>query len=200
MCLSDLRLGAAYSILTGAKPGGTLDLSTASTSLEALGRALAQQVPLLADGRPPTLVLLGDVLDMGLSPTGDVVRAYQRFVEVLFPADRPPIFSGRVLCVPGNHDHHPWRAAQDEQFLHRLDEPARDGVVPQLIEHTGLFGAPSVASRLLTRVMRGYPHLSDASVAIAYPNLRLAALAQRPEPLPAAPVPRLCAPGPVRRP
>ena len=175
VCLSDLHLGAAYSILTGVTDGGALDLSTTSPSLAALGRALAQQVSLLADGSPPpTLVLLGDVLDMGLSPTGDVVRAYQRFVETLFPADRPPLFSDQVVCVPGNHDHHLWRAAQDEQLLDALDEPMRTGdATPELIEHTALFGAPAAASRLLTRIMRGYPHLAGARVAIAYPNFGL---------------------------
>lgn len=174
VCLSDLHLGAAYSILTGVTDGGALDLSTTSPSLDALGRALAQQLPLLAGNSAPTLVLLGDVLDMGLSPTGDVVRAYQRFVETFFPADRPPLFSNQVICVPGNHDHHLWRAAQDEQLLDALDAPLRPGdVAPELIENTPLFGAPAAASRLLTRVMRGYPHLANAQVAIAYPNLGL---------------------------
>jgi hypothetical protein len=169
VCLSDLHLGAAYSILTGVTDGGTLDLSRTSPSLDALGRALAQQVSLLADGSPPTLVLLGDVLDMGLSPTGDVVRAYRHFVETLFPAGRPSLFSDQVLCVPGNHDHHLWRAAQDERLLDAL---AGD-TTPELTEATPLFGTPASTSRLLTRIMRGYPHLADARVAIAYPNLGL---------------------------
>ncbi|WP_280155517.1 metallophosphoesterase [Piscinibacter sp. XHJ-5] len=174
VCLSDLHLGAAYSILTGVTDGGALDLSKTSPSLDALGRALAQQMSSLTDGAPPTLVLLGDVLDMGLSPTGDVVRAYRRFVETLFPADRPPLFSDQLVCVPGNHDHHLWRAAQDEQLLDALGRlPPAGDATPELIENTALFGTPGAASRLLTAVMRSYPHLANARVAIAYPNFGL---------------------------
>jgi len=173
VCLSDLHLGAAYSILTGVAPDGRLDLARTSPSLASFGRALREQVSRLAGDGRPTLILLGDVLDMGLSPTGAVVRAFRRFVEALFPANEPPLFADQLLYVPGNHDHHLWRGAQDDLFLEKLELPEHEGWLPDMIEHTPLFGPPSVSSRLLTRVMRGFPHLASTRVDIVYPNLGL---------------------------
>ena len=173
VCLSDLHLGAGYSILTGVNDDGAVDVSTASPSLQALGHALAQQVAMLGNGKPPTLILLGDVLDMGLSPIGEVIGAYRRFVEALFPAGQPAIFSDQVMCVPGNHDHHLWRAAQDERLLELLEQPGTGEAELKLLAHTHLCTMPRTQSRLLTRVMNSYPHLANARVTIAYPNYGL---------------------------
>lgn len=175
LCLSDLHLGAAYSLLTHSDDQGRPDPATASATLVAFGQALRQTVAALqaaTPGSPPTtLVLLGDVLDMGLSPMGDTSAGFQRFIEALYPAGEPAVFSPQVLCVPGNHDHHLWRIAQDGQYLATLDQQP-----PDLIDTTPLLQAadmPAVRSELLTRLMRRQPHLADATVSIVYPNLGL---------------------------
>jgi metallophosphoesterase superfamily enzyme len=114
VCLSDLHLGADYSVLTRMDDEGKTNLLKPSATLDALGTALRQYVPAVSDTEHPTLILLGDVLDLGLSSTGAVAQAFKRFIEALFPAQVQPVFSTQVLCVPGNHDHHLWRTAQDQ--------------------------------------------------------------------------------------
>lgn len=80
VCLSDLHLGADYSLLPGCH-GGDADPGTPGQGLLALGAALRQLLRRLPVDAPPTLVLLDDVLDLGLSPMGDVVQAFRHHVE-----------------------------------------------------------------------------------------------------------------------
>lgn len=169
LCISDLHLGAAYSTLDCGD-----DPDRCSATLTTFGQALRQLLSALAPAERPTLILLGDVLDMGLSPMGSVARAFQSFARAaLLDADGQPLFAPRVLCVPGNHDHHLWRAAQDLAFQDALDQGERMADLPQ---HTALrdtAGTPLPASPLLTRLLRSVPGLEAAHCAIAYPNLAL---------------------------
>ena len=177
VCLSDLHLGAAYSVLTWMDASGKIDLLKPGATLSAFGKALRETVRGLSGPELPTLVLMGDVLDLGQSPFGAVAQAFKRFVEVLFPADEPPVFSSQLLTVPGNHDHHLWRSAQDQYFLASLNLPAyRDArFIPDLLQHTQLFAPQDITCDLMTNVMRGYPHLAaaQARVGVAYPNFGL---------------------------
>jgi hypothetical protein len=176
LCLSDLHLGAAYSCLVGTDAQGRSDptlcsetLTTFSTALRAL---LQRLVPPGAER--PTLILLGDVLDMGLSPMGAVAQSFAAFARAaLLDADGDPLFAPRVLYVPGNHDHHLWRATQDQQFQAALDS----GRIPRdLMQHTALYDSPDAPlppSPMLTRLLRSVPGLESMRCDIAYPNLAL---------------------------
>ena len=175
VCLSDLHLGADYSVLTRMADDGSTELLEPSQTLVALGTGLRQLVPMLADGARPQLILLGDVMDLGLSPFGAVAQGFKRFIEALYPPGEDPVFSDQVVCVPGNHDHHLWRIAQDEAFIEdftRLASPRRD-YLPDLPDNTPLFDPPTVPCRMMTQLMRGYAHLQHARVDVAYPNLGL---------------------------
>ncbi|RCW69254.1 metallophosphoesterase [Pseudorhodoferax soli] len=176
LCLSDLHLGAAYSCLVGTDARGQPDPTRCSDTLAAFGAAMRQLLQRLVPpgAERPTLVLLGDVLDMGLSPMGAVAQSFAQFArEALVDAGGEPLFAPRVLCVPGNHDHHLWRAAQDQQFQAALDT----GRIPRdLLQHTALYDqpdAPLPPSPLLTRLLRSVPGLAGMRCDIAYPNLAL---------------------------
>ena len=173
VCVSDLHLGADYSLMSRMNPDGRVDLLRPAATLAALGRALRETVRGLSGPELPTLILLGDVLDLGQSPFGEVAQGFKRFVEVMFPPDEPPVFSNQLLTVPGNHDHHLWRTAQDRFFLQHLSAYRDAKFIPDLIEHTPLFAPGDLSCDLMTQVMQGYAHLSDARVRIAYPNLGL---------------------------
>ena len=177
VCLSDLHLGADYSLLTQLGEDGKADLLRPSDTLRALGVNLRQTVQRLSGAQLPTLILLGDVLDLGQSPYGAVAQGFKRFIEALFPAGQPAVFSSQVLTVPGNHDHHLWTMAQDQHFLAGLPRQAAAGEQGQpdfihgLLEHTAMFAPPRIECAMLTTLMRSYPNLVDATVRVAYPNL-----------------------------
>jgi hypothetical protein len=172
LCLSDLHLGAAYSLLTHIDPDGKVAPDAPGAVLTAFAAALRDTVSRLSDDQLPTLVLMGDVLDMGLSSAGEVARAYLRFVDALFPAGERPVFAKQLICIPGNHDHHLWRMAQDDQLLAQITGRDQD-LENDLIKLTPLLATPSLPCRLLTQLMRTRAHLSDAAVNVAYPNLGL---------------------------
>ena len=171
--VSDLHLGAAYSLLTHVDEQGKVVPGAPSVALVALGKVLRGTLAPLAGVRPPTLVLMGDVVDLGLSPSGQVARCFLEFIDVLFPVGQPWAFSTQLICLPGNHDHHLWRMAQDEQFIAHLRGNANKAFVPDPITSTQLFEPPTIPCSFLTELMRARPHLADARVNIAYPNLGL---------------------------
>lgn len=174
VCLSDLHLGAAYSTLSGTDAHGRPDPARCSDTLAALGQGLRQLLAGLQGATPPTLVLLGDVLDMGLSPMGAVAAAFQTFARAVMLDDTGrPLFAPRVLVVPGNHDHHLWRLAQDQHFQLGV---AAGRMAGDLLEHTPLFDVDSQlrpGSPLLTGLLTGIAGLAGAHCDIVYPNLGL---------------------------
>jgi len=168
-----MHLGADYSVLTSMNAEGVADLLRPSTTLVAWARALRETVRRLSGPELPTLILLGDVLDLGQSPFGAVAQGFKRFLEAVFPAGEVPVFSNHLWTVPGNHDHHLWRTAQDQFFLQHLGEYHGAKFIPDLLQHTPLFEPGDIPCGLMTGVMQGYAHLSDARVRVAYPNLGL---------------------------
>ena len=171
LCVSDLHLGASMSLMTHVDGQGRVSPDQPGPTLTALATALRATVARLAGDDPPTLVLIGDALDLGLSTTGEVGRAFLEFVDALFPANAPALFAPRLICMPGNHDHHLWRMAQDEQFVQAIEN---DGTMPHdLVQCTPLRNSAGLQCRLLTRLIRTRQHLAEAQVEIAYPNFAI---------------------------
>lgn len=168
--LSDLHLGAGYSLLTGADADARPAPLRPSPTLEALARGLRDLVPTLAGDTPPTLVLLGDVLDLAFSSASTGSEALLRFFEQLFPRGETRVFGPEVVYVPGNHDHREWRVIRDALFLDDIrnrttaelpDRPAVTALFPDRL-------APCELATLLLREATGDP---ACSVGAAYPNL-----------------------------
>lgn len=172
VCFSDLHLGARDSVLTHIDAAGRV-LASPGDVLTSFAAAMRQTILPLSGDHPPTLILMGDALDFGLSSTGEVSRAFLRFVDAFFPADAKPVFSDQVICMPGNHDHHLWRMSQDEQYLLDIEAGGANAIGPDLIETTPMLDAPSYPCRFLTSLMQTRKHLAKAAVSIAYPNLGL---------------------------
>lgn len=184
VCVSDLHLGAPDSTLTQLNAAGEFDAAHPSPTLlhfaSSLRRTLrhmdqAAQAQGLAP-TPPTLVLLGDILDLGISPMGQVARVFTQFVEALFPPGQEPVLAPAMLLVPGNHDHHLWRMAQDTLFVDAL----RQGQIhDDLIDHSEYRDRPpgsEIPCDMLTAILRRHlPDEPQARVHIAYPNLCLLA-------------------------
>ncbi|MEM7666587.1 MAG: metallophosphoesterase [Pseudomonadota bacterium] len=161
--LSDLHLGARDSLLTHAHGSGEI-ADGPSEVLAAFANGMRET---LDNQEKPQLVLLGDALDLGLSPFGDVSKSFLQLLDAFYPADGADLFSRDIIYVAGNHDHHLWRIAQDNGFLSALE----NGKIPgDLDAVTSLFGTPSHRCRLMESLIAHRPHLAGASVKIAYPN------------------------------
>lgn len=160
--LSDCHLGARDSLLTHVDHDDAI-ADRPSDVLTAFANAMAETLR----GEKPQLVLLGDALDLGLSPFGDVSKSFLHLLDAFFPVDGDDVFDREIIYVAGNHDHHLWRMAQDHGFVTAL----QDGQLPQDLEAvSAIFGTPSIRCRLMESLFQHRPHLCDASVRIAYPN------------------------------
>jgi len=161
--LSDLHLGARESLLTHVHGDGEI-ADKPSKVLMAFANGLSET---LSNQKKPQLVLLGDALDLGLSPFGDVSKSFLQLLDAFYPLDGPDLFDREIIYIAGNHDHHLWRIAQDNGFLSALE----NGQIPgDLDAVTAIFGTPSHHCRLMESLFTRRPHLCDASVRIAYPN------------------------------
>lgn len=161
--LSDLHLGARDSLLTHVHGNGAI-AEGPSEVLAAFANGLRET---LADQGRPQLVLLGDTLDLGLSPFGDVSRSFLQLLDAFYPVGGPDLFEREIIYVAGNHDHHLWRMAQDHGFACALEA----GQIPEDLEAvTSIFGTPPHRCRLMESLIAHRPHLQGAQVRIAYPN------------------------------
>lgn len=165
--LSDLHLGARDSLLTHVNAASEI-IDGPSRVLSAFAEGLKAT---LREDEKPQLVLLGDALDLGLSPFGDVSNSFLQLLDAFFPKDGRELFSREIVYVAGNHDHHLWRMAQDHCFISAL----QGGEIPRDLEHvTKIIGRPDHTCRLMESLIAHRPHLAGASVRIAYPNWGLA--------------------------
>jgi Calcineurin-like phosphoesterase len=164
--LSDIHLGARDSIMTHL----TVHDEIADGPSEVM-KAFADGMRATLGGVKPQLVLLGDALDLGLSPFGDVSKSFLQLLDAFYPVDGEDLFAREIICIAGNHDHHLWRIAQDQGFL----ETVEAGEIPSDLASTSrIFGTPSRRCRMMGSLMKHRPHLADASVRIAYPNWGIA--------------------------
>ncbi|MBX7500621.1 metallophosphoesterase [Qipengyuania sp. YG27] len=165
--LSDLHLGARDSLLTHVNAASEI-IEGPSRVLSAFAEGLRAT---LREDEKPQLVLLGDALDLGLSPFGDVSNSFLQLLDAFFPEDGRELFSREIVYVAGNHDHHLWRMAQDHGFISALQA----GEIQRDLEHiTPIIGRPAHTCRLMESLIAHRPHLAGASVRIAYPNWGLA--------------------------
>ena len=160
--LSDCHLGARESLLTHVDGSGAI-AEGPSEVLLSFAEAMRESLR----GERPKLVLLGDALDLGLSPFGDVSKCFLQLLDAFFPAGGSDVFDREIIYVAGNHDHHLWRMAQDNGFVTAIE----NGELPEDLDAvTGIFGTPPHRCRLMESLLAHRPHLAHASVRIAYPN------------------------------
>lgn len=171
--LSDLHLGAKESLLTHLDHRGEVARDPSDVMCR-LGEALRATVAPLSDGEPVQLVLMGDALDLGLTPFGTVSRAFLHLVDALWPEGGPLVFSRDILCIPGNHDHHLWRMAQDRAFVDAI-AAAPETDIPSDIPHVSrATGNPTYRCELMEAILTKRAHMRGARVRIAYPNYAVA--------------------------
>jgi hypothetical protein len=172
VCLSDTHFGADNSLLTYLGRGSrSADPMRQSPVLEQLVLCLRD---LISRGKEkPTLVLNGDILELALTSDNRAAMAFERFLELAYPAGGEALFQERIYYLPGNHDHHLWETAREAQYLEYIAAEKPDKSINPPWHATYLFLekrrtlCPASFLNTLAR-RRG---LERVSFVTAYPNL-----------------------------
>ncbi len=190
--MSDIHAGAETSLFSHVEPNsdGKYEIVAKSSSPVTKKLAVALNATLDAldepeggKGDPPKLVLLGDILDLSLSPPDRSAQVFKTFIEAIF---KEPDEKGRhtrlsrdqVYFVPGNHDHSLWTALkyQTQAFFEGDGGFDRDlveqGVMTKFQPVTSAFAAPNESNQswLLRDLLRSATG-AEIEVPVFYPNL-----------------------------
>lgn len=65
----------------------------------------------LRETNPPTIVLLGDIMDLAFCDRNDAAQSYVGWLKG-FAGDQHDLFAPDMIFLPGNHDHSLWTAAR----------------------------------------------------------------------------------------
>lgn len=177
VCLSDMHLGEEDSLLTHVNPeNGKADPTQKSPVLQELATCLNYLIGLNKNqARQPTLILLGDILELALTTDNMAAMAFERFLE-LFMAKNYELFD-KIIYIPGNHDHHLWESARETQYvLNYLAKTEPKDLLKPPWHTTNIFmeGDPNpVPSFFLNGLMHRYPHLQKREIQTVYPNFGL---------------------------
>ena len=173
--ISDLHLGAANSILTclSADKRETRPDET-SEFLGHFAACLRELAGALDDGRRPTLVLNGDILELALAGTNEATMAFRDFIEALCGPGGDWPFDGKVYYLPGNHDHHMWNVAREKQYRENYLAGAGAGeyLKPEFQTTNMLFddALNPIPCDLFDLAVKPLPCASGLSFLTVYPN------------------------------
>ncbi len=176
--LSDMHFGASTSLLTNLKiASADTDTSQPSPVLSQLVTCLRELVAKNADESKPTLVLGGDILELALTDTNIAAMAFERFVELIKPADGNHLV-GEIVYLPGNHDHHLWEDARETQYVNYISTRPPGSQLDVPWHTTKMFvekDPKPLPCYFLTKLMQRFDHLKakDFQINTAYPNFGL---------------------------
>lgn len=176
VCLSDLHFGAENSILTHLAANSVeADPRAPTAVLIGLLECLDALISRNQDSHRPTLILCGDILELALATDNIAAMAFDRFIDLAFnPGHR--LFDNRIYFVPGNHDHHLWESAREQQYATYVSSVSPDVDLEIPWHTTRMFAqtdSRSVDAILLSALIHRHPGCADISVQTVYPNLAL---------------------------
>ena len=123
ICVSDLHLGSATSVLTAIDPWSLgPDINRISPVLESFVQCLKSILRSHEGKEKPRLVFAGDVLEFALATDNVAAIVFAQFARLLLDDPGLPI-DHSLIYVPGNHDHHLWETARESQYVSYLNEP-----------------------------------------------------------------------------
>ena len=188
ICLSDIHAGAETSLITTILSDGSggfvIDPTRPSPVTKALARAMRPTLEHLErpQSEPANLLLLGDVLDLSLSPPDRSAQVFETFAHDFFlgpeKGGKELRLSRQVYFLPGNHDHSLWTALryQTERFINGRKKAGRTlfekGVLSRFDQVTPAFTKPNddLQSSLIRDIVETATG-QDFTVPVYYPNL-----------------------------
>jgi len=178
VCLSDMHLGAEGSLLTNVLKGSTqIDPLKASPVLKELMNCLKYLISCKQDQtHKPSLILLGDILELALANDNQAAMVFERFLELAMPAGSE-LFE-KIVYIPGNHDHHLWESARETQYVSNYLAHTRPQDSLKIPWHTtNIFMEddpnPWVPSFFLNGLLQRYDRLKNFNINTVYPNYGL---------------------------
>jgi len=176
VCLSDTHFGADNSLLTYLERGSlSADPMHPCPVLEKLVAGLYDLVGKNEGKEKPTLVLNGDILELALTTDNRAAMAFERFLELVFPAKGGDLFQKRVYYLPGNHDHHLWEIARETQYLKYIEDASPTKQIEPPWHATNLFleNCAKVCPVRFLDLLAKRRGRADVSFVTSYPNLGL---------------------------
>lgn len=174
VCLSDLHLGAKYSVFSSRddKTGLYQSNQNPDCLVEFVTR-LRSFVPKAFESDAaelPTLIILGDLLDFSFGTTDDIVNAFTQLIQLLF-GDDTPLFDSEIIYVPGNHDHRIWQSTKDQLVLENYLNQKNSATDKNSNQSTPLYRTEELSSNLLNALAKQVN--KNISVNLRYPNMGL---------------------------
>src|SRR5437763_15495487 len=100
VCLSDMHLAADNSVLTRIQPDSIeIDPTQPDPVLSQLVACLRELIAHNESKEKPTLILNGDILELALAETNEAAMVFERFIELIFPADGEALFDKNILYL-----------------------------------------------------------------------------------------------------
>ena len=176
VCLSDTHFGEEDSLLTNLKTASTdTDPTKPSPVMKQLVDCLRELISKNEEqGKKPTLILNGDILEFALCTINQAAMVFERFIELILPAG-DELFE-RILYIPGNHDHHIWELARETQYVNHIMGilPGKNLPIPWHTSNMFIEDeSERVPSYFLTKLVNRFQHLKDFTITAVYPNLGL---------------------------
>jgi len=172
--LSDLHLGATNSVLSHVSADGvTIDHRAPAAALEALGACLRS---LRGDDPAPQLVVLGDLIELALTPLHDAAITVGHFIEETGLGQADGAFDRTVRYVAGNHDHYLWTRARSDHDLALLERTPPGTDLPEPIHVTPMFPSSAdegIPGRFVKALAEWVRPGSGIDVVHSYPNFGL---------------------------
>ncbi|MCU1267378.1 MAG: hypothetical protein JWM21_3696 [Acidobacteria bacterium] len=177
VCLSDMHLGAENSLLTNlTNDCSDTDPLIASPVLVQLVECLKSLILQNESIEKPILILNGDILELALTTDNEAAMVFERFIELIFPAQGERLFK-EIVYIPGNHDHHLWETAREAQYVNYISHNDKQKLPGSLLDipwhTTKLFKPDPVPAIFLNGIIQRYPHLTQEQVSTVYPNFGL---------------------------
>ncbi|WP_051203248.1 metallophosphoesterase [Hugenholtzia roseola] len=183
ICVSDLHFGASSSLLTQVNPfSRQIDPLKPSPALVYWVKALKEVVQKNNQkngnkGIKPTLILNGDILELALCNTNEAAMCFERFIELLFPAEENPqewLFDTQMYYLPGNHDHHLWESARETQYVNYIqsEKLKNEPYLPIPWHTTTMFdNSEGVPVFFLNKLLQRREAYKSLKVSALYPNM-----------------------------
>jgi len=165
VCLSDLHIGARYSVLSKVDDKNRYLSAQPSECLQSLAVCFRQFVPKVFE-QPPVLVLLGDCLDFDFGTMTEAADAFQILIQELFANNETQVFDTQeIIVIPGNHDHRLWQFEKDRLFINNYPDD-------QHYQTSKLFNDEGVHSYFLNSLLEKAwaSNRSKPKVKLYYPN------------------------------